>query len=174
MVAKRKWRAFAAVVMSCVGLGIAKAQQETVLGGNGADAAQPAAWASQCVADARNGDPDCSVFHRVVAQTGQLVGSMTVRIAPGGEPVLVISAPLGLYLPAGISYSIDGAAPRVLEIQTCDQSGCFARQPVSSEILNEMFRGQKIDITFSNMERQAITLSFPLGGFSGAYLRIAR
>jgi invasion protein IalB len=150
-------------------------QQEPVLGAEARPAAAPApaAWASQCVADGRTTTPDCSVFQRGVTQTGQVVGSVTIRIPPGtSEPVMVVSAPLGLSVPAGISYSIDGATPQVLQIQTCDQSGCFASQPVTQETLSAMFKGQKLDIAFANMNQQTITLPLSLVGFTAAYDRI--
>lgn len=125
------------------------------------------------MADGRNATLDCSVFQRGITQSGQLVGSVTVRIpADTGKPVIVISAPLGLYLPAGISYSIDGAAAQTLQIQSCDQNGCFANQPITAETLDAMFKGQKLEIAFSNLNKQSITLPLSLTGFSAAYQRI--
>jgi invasion protein IalB len=161
------------VVVAALLAGTAEAQQEPVLGGDAPAAATPqSAWASQCVADGRSGNQDCSVFQRVVTQAGQLVGSVTVRIPPGGEPVMVVSTPLGLYLPNGITFSIDGSAPSKLELQTCEQTGCIATLPVSEEALNAMSKGQKIDISFANMNRQTITLPLSLVGFTAAFQRI--
>ncbi len=157
-----------------LGLGAGGAgAQEPVLGGETPAATTPqSAWASQCVADGRSGSLDCSVFQRVVTQAGQLVGSVTIRVPPGGTPVMVVSTPLGLYLPNGITFSIDGGAANKLELQTCEQTGCIATFPVTEEALNAMTRGQKIDIAFANMNRQTITLPLSLVGFTAAYQRI--
>jgi invasion protein IalB len=160
----------AAAALFC---GAAQAQQQQA--GQAADAAPaaPAAWGSQCAAIGRNSALDCSIFQRGVTQTGQLIGSVSIRIPPDtGKAVLVISAPLGLYVPAGISYSIDGAAPQTMPIETCDQTGCFANQPVTGETLNAMLKGQKITVTFSNMSKQSISLPLSLTGFAAAYGRI--
>jgi invasion protein IalB len=176
VVSRWKWAPVALVAFAALGAGAASAQQqEPVLGAEAQPAATPApaAWASQCASDGRAATPDCSVFQRGVTQTGQVVGSVTIRIPPGAtEPVMIVSAPLGLFVPAGISYSIDGASPQILPIQTCDQSGCFASQPVTQEMLGAMFKGQKLDIAFSNMNQQAITLPLSLVGFTAAYDRI--
>jgi len=148
-------------------------QQEPVLDTTSPAAAPTSAWGTQCVAESRSATLDCSAFQRGITQSGQLVGSVTIRIPPDtGKPVIVISAPLGVYLPAGITYSVDTGAPETLQIQGCDQNGCFANQPVTSDTLDAMAKGQKLNISFSNLNKQPITLPLSLVGFSAAYQRI--
>jgi len=76
-----------------------------------AAASQPPPWGSRCVALARESALDCLVEQKlIVANTGQLVGAVTIRI-PGDtkQPVLMIQTPIGLYLPAGVTVDVDGA-----------------------------------------------------------------
>src|SRR3978361_2034810 len=84
---------------------LASSAQETVLGGSAEPSAPPAAvWETRCVSEGRQAAADCSIVQRAVVQkTGQLVGMVTVRMAPGGKPTLLTSTPLGLFIPGGVN-----------------------------------------------------------------------
>jgi invasion protein IalB len=149
-------------------------QQEPVLGGaTDNTAAPPASWASRCVAQGRTATLDCSVMQRAVTQQGEVVGSVTIRVPPDtGKPVLIVSTPLGLYLPAGVTYSIDTGTPQQLQLETCDRNGCYASTPLSDDMVNAMLKGQKLNVAFQSLNKQTITLPMSLVGFTAAYQRI--
>ena len=131
-------------------------------------------WVSRCVASARQAALECSIEQRLIMQnTSQLVAAVTVRMpADTGKPVMMLQMPLGLYLPAGITIDIDAASEQRFELQTCDNNGCYAGAPVSDELLASMTRGQKLNLRFQNLNRQPITVSATLVGFTAAYQRI--
>jgi invasion protein IalB len=139
-----------------------------------APAQQQDNWVSRCVATARQAALECSIEQRLIMQnTSQLVAAVTVRMpADTGKPVMMLQTPLGLYLPAGITIDIDGATEQQFELQTCDNNGCYAGAPVSEELLANMARGQKLNLRFQNLNRQPITVSATLVGFTAAYQRI--
>jgi invasion protein IalB len=154
----------------------AKAQQPDVKASPpaaGAADSQPT-WSSQCSAEGRSETLDCAVVHRLfITNTGQLIGSVTIRM-PGDtkEPVMMIQTPLGLFLPAGVSIDVDEKKPQRLELQTCDENGCYAGSPVSDDLLAKMRRGQKFNIGFQNLNKQQINLQLSLVGFGAAFDKI--
>lgn len=131
-------------------------------------------WASRCVAGARQGPLECSIEQRLVMQnTGQLVAAVTIRLPTDSTaPVMMIQTPLGLLLPPGVRIDIDGGAAQTLPLQTCDNSGCYAGNPVSDEMLNAMAGGSKLNLTFQNLNKQDVTVSATLVGFTAAFQRI--
>ena len=140
----------------------------------GAAASARENWVSRCVAQARQGPLECSIEQRLLmANTGQLVAAVTVRMPTDGDgPVMMIQTPLGLYLPAGLTVDIDGASQQALELQTCDANGCYAGSPVSDALLTAMTRGQKLNLVFQGLNRQAVTVTADLNGFTAAFQRI--
>ena len=131
-------------------------------------------WASRCVAGARQGPLECSIEQRLVMQnTGQLVAAVTIRVpTDSNAPMMMIQTPLGLFIPAGVRIDVDGASPQTLELQTCDNSGCYAGNPVTNEMLNAMAAGAKLNLTFQNLNKQDVTVSATLVGFTAAFQRI--
>ena len=137
--------------------------------------AQPQSnWASRCVAPARQAPLECLIEQRLImGNTGQQIGAITVRLPTAdGRPVLVIQTPLGLLIPAGVAIDIDGAAKTELEIQTCDGGGCYANATISDDLLANLTRGQKLNITFQNLSKQPVTITASLVGFTAAFQRV--
>lgn len=145
-------------------------------GGQGAEAAagEPSLWASSCASDGRSAALDCSVEQRaVVTQTGQLVTLVRVRVpADTKKPVMMVQVPLGLFLPAGVTIDVDGKNSQKLELQTCDQTGCYAGSPVSPELLAMLSSGQKLNVGFQPLNKQPIKIQMGLTGFRTAFLKI--
>jgi invasion protein IalB len=139
-----------------------------------APAQQQENWASRCVAPSRQAPLECSIEQRLIMQdTSRLVAAVTVRVPTDtGRPVMMLQMPLGLYLPAGITIDIDGTSEQRFELQTCDANGCYAGAPVPDQLLATMTRGQKLNLKFQNLNRQPITVSATLVGFTAAYQRI--
>jgi len=126
------------------------------------------------VAGTRESALDCFVEQKlIVANTRQLLGAVTIRI-PGDtkQPVLMIQTPVGLYLPAGVTVDVDGASGQKFELQTCDASGCYVGSPMPKELLDRMQKGQKLNVVFQNLKKQAITLPMDLAGFAAAYQKV--
>lgn len=159
------------LALFCIGLGavpaVGQEAQEPVIG---ADEAAPAAsWATRCVSGGRTEPIDCSISQRAVTQQGQLVGAVTIRLPrEGGDPLMVVTAPLGLYIPAGISFGIDTGSLQPMQLRTCERSGCVADTVLNADTLNAMRGGQKLNIVFQNGPQRAVTLPMSLVGFTAA------
>jgi invasion protein IalB len=163
-----------AVAMSLSGAGPISAQ-EPVLGGEAEAAPAPTAqWSGRCVSADRQTGAECTMVERAfVGSNRQVVGTVTLRFPPAGAaPSLHVSVPLGIYLGAGIGFNIDGTATQQLELQTCDRGGCYASGAVSPEVLTAMQNGQKLNILFQSMSKQAVTLEMSLVGFTATYQKL--
>jgi invasion protein IalB len=117
---------------------------------------------------------DCQVEQRVViSTTGQLLIDMTVRLPTGTTaPVMFIHTPFGLFLPAGLQLTVDGAQLASLPLQTCDGAGCYAGSSVTPQLLNAMRHGTTLTVTFQNLQKKNIDVPVSLLGFGQAYSRI--
>lgn len=140
----------------------------------GAAQQQQQLWAVRCTAGARDAAPDCAIEQRaVVTETGRLLMQFTVRVpADSRKPVMMLQAPLGPFLPGGLTLDIDGANSLKLDYQTCDANGCYAGAPVTDELLQAMFRGQKLNITMQALNKQPVKIPLDLTGFTAAYRNI--
>ena len=144
-----------------------------------AQQAQPAQprvnWVSNCSAPSRKVPLSCSMEQRVLLRdTGQQLGRAAVQTG-GPEPRtpgLLLHLPLGLSIEAGTSVVVDADTPVKLAIQTCDASGCYAASPLKGELLTAMQRGRELKVTFEDLQRKPITVSFTLEGFTDAFTGI--
>jgi invasion protein IalB len=144
--------------------------------GQEAQPAQPAQprvnWVSNCSAPSRKVPLSCSMEQRVLLRdTGQQLGRAAVQTG-GPEPRtpgLLLHLPLGLSIEAGASVVVDADTPVKLAIQTCDASGCYAASPLKGELLTAMQRGRELKVTFEDLQRKPITVSFTLEGFTDAF-----
>ena len=167
-------RALALFALLCLPLGVlpVAAQyaqpQEPVIGAEEA-APPPASWATRCVSSARSEPVDCSISQRAVTQQGQLVGAVTIRVArESGDLLMIVTAPLGLYIPAGVSFNIDGAASQPLQLRTCERGGCIADVAINADTFAAMRNGQKLNLVFQNGPQRVVTLPMSLIGFTAA------
>jgi invasion protein IalB len=85
---------------------------------------------------------------------------------------MMIRAPVGLYLPAGIGVQIDEGKVDRLVIQTCDLKGCYAGTAISPELLSAMKAGSRFVVSFQNLARQDIAVPLTLARFTEAYRAI--
>jgi invasion protein IalB len=131
-------------------------------------------WTTRCTSEGRRLPLDCAMEQRAfITSTGQFIGSVTLRLPPDTQsPVMMITTPLGLSLAGGVVFNIDGGTPTTLPLQTCDNNGCYAGAPVSSELLAAMSRGTTLNVTFKNLSQQDISLPMSLIGFTAAYQKI--
>ena len=88
--------------------------------------------------------------------------------------VITIQMPIGLFLHGGVTLKLDGGKPDRLDVQTCDQKGCYIQMPVSNDMLQAMGKGKQMIVSFQNLGKQDINIPVPLSGFMVAYQKIQR
>ena len=75
-------------------------------------------------------------------------------------------------MPAGASIQIDKADAEKLEVQTCDNNGCYAAKGISPSMLVALEKAETVTVTFQNLNKQNITLPLPMKGFTSAYEKL--
>ena len=133
-----------------------------------------APWSARCISATRDAPLNCQIEQRaVVTETGQLLLLVTIAV-PGDsrQPVITIRTPLQLFLPAGVRIDVDGRNAEKLEFRTCDQQGCYVRNPISNATLDAMFKGLKLNIILENLNNQQLTVPMSLSGFTEVYGKV--
>jgi invasion protein IalB len=146
----------------------ALAQQGQLLPGSGEERAD---WQVQC--EGTGAALDCRVAQTIVArQTNQLLLSVVVRRPPKETPALMLHLPHGLFLPAGVTVQVGTGKPQPLAIQTCDQRGCYAGQPLANDMLAAMQKADQLTVAFQDLKKQPISVRLALQGFRDAYAKL--
>ena len=144
--------------------------------GTAAPATPPASpgWAVRCSSVSRDAPLECAIEQSaVLTKTGQLIILVSVRV-PGDThlPVALVQLPLGLNLPVGAKIQIDDGKTVDLQIQTCENRGCYASTPVTPELLTALRSGKQLKVSFQDMAKETIAIPIPLADFATAYDKI--
>lgn len=185
MLLQSKLVAFAAAVLLSTGAGYAQqgakknapaarpAPAPTQPQADGAPAQQPG-WIVRCTSVSRDAPLECAMEQNaVLTKTGQTIVLVNIRIAPDTRtPVALLQLPLGLDLPVGAKLQVDEGKAVDLQIQTCENSGCYASTPVAPDLLVALRSGKQLKVSFQNIAKETIAIPMPLGDFAAAYDKI--
>jgi invasion protein IalB len=85
-------------------------------------------WAARCTSASRDAPLECAIEQTaILTKTGQLVVLVNIRVpSDTPTPVALVQLPLGINLPAGAKFQVDDAKAVDLQIQTCENRGCYA------------------------------------------------
>ena len=109
----------------------------------------------------------------VLSKTGQLVVLVNIRVPSDTHaPILLVQLPLGLNLPGGAKLQVDDGKVADLQIQTCENRGCYARTAVAPDVLAALKSGKQLKLSFQNLAKETITIPMPLTDFATAYDKI--
>ncbi len=147
----------------------------------GLTAAEPAAapsepqvfkdWRVQCETP-EGAEKHCHMFQNVVLKED---GRQLLHIAVGHVPdqerqiVAILTLPLGIALPPGVSLQVDDAEPMRLPVEHCIPQGCRVLLPVDDNLLGAMKAGTLAKVTFNDATRQPIGVPVSLSGFTAAF-----
>lgn len=131
-------------------------------------------WVARCASPSRDAPLECAMEQNaVIAKTGQVVVVVNIRIAPDNRaPVALIQLPLGLNLPAGARVQVDEGKTVDLQVQTCEQRGCYTNTPITPDLLAALRSGKQLKVSFQNLAKETITIPMPLADFAAAYDKI--
>jgi len=107
----------------------------------------------------------------VVTQNNQFLGSFLLRDDPGQESRLlaVAAVPLGVLLPFGVTWQIDGGKPIRVPYMLCDPQSCATQLVVNEAYVNSLKKGTKLTLTAKNRKNEDLVININLGGFTGVY-----
>ena len=134
----------------------------------------PPGWIARCTSASRDAPLECAIEQNaVLTKTGQTIVLINIRIAPDTRtPVALLQLPLGLNLPLGAKLQVDEGKTIDLQIQTCENRGCYASTPIASDLLAALRSGKQLKVSFQNMAKETIAIPMPLGDFASAYDKI--
>jgi len=111
------------------------------------------------------------IMRQVVLANGQFLGSFLLRDDPGQESRLlaVAAVPLGVLLPFGLTWQIDGAKPIRVPYMLCDPTSCATQLVINEAYVNSLKRGNVLKLTAKNRQNQDLTVEINLSGFTATY-----
>jgi invasion protein IalB len=139
-----------------------------------APAAAPAGWAVRCTSASREAPLECAMEQTaVLSKTGQLIVLVNIRVPSDTRvPVAMVQLPLGLNLPGGAKLQVDDGKTADLQIQTCENRGCYAGTAIAPDVLAALKSGKELKLSFQNLAKETITIPMPLTDFATAYDKI--
>ena len=128
-------------------------------------------WTLRCAAATADARPDCMMFQNLVQKTGgQPVLQFGIGIAPpDGLPTVLVSLPLGIALPPGITIEIDSATPANFPVERCEPDGCRAGMKLRDATVQQLSHGKQLHVTFYDGARKPLKVSLSLEGFGAAF-----
>src|SRR5215217_927658 len=150
---------------------------ETPAADPAAPAADPAAAAGDAaqnwlkVCDPLDDGQKACIMRQVVLANGQFLGSFLLRDDPGQESRLlaVAAVPLGVLLPFGLTWQIDGAKPVRVPYMICDPTSCATQLVINEQYVSSLKAGGKLTLTAKNRQNQDLTIEINLAGFTSTY-----
>ena len=138
------------------------------------NAPPPPSWIARCASTSREAPLECAVEETaVLTKTGQLIVLVNIRVASDThQPVALVQLPLGLNLPVGAKLQVDDGKTVDLQIQTCENRGCYANLAIAPDMLAALRTGKQLKVSFQNLGKETITIPMPLTDFAAAYDKI--
>ncbi|CDP50485.1 invasion associated locus B family protein [Paradevosia shaoguanensis] len=126
-------------------------------------------WLKVC--DPIDGGKKACIMRQVVLANGQFLGSFLLRDDPGQESRLlaVAAVPLGVLLPFGLTWQIDGGKPIRVPFMLCDPQSCATQLVINEAYVNSLKKGGKLKLTAKNRQNQDLTIEINLAGFTAVY-----
>jgi invasion protein IalB len=131
-------------------------------------------WAVRCTSASREAPLECAMEETaVLSKTGQLIVLVNIRVPSDTHaPLAMVQLPLGLNLPGGAKLQIDDGKTADLQIQTCENRGCYAGAAIAPDVLAALKSGKELKLSFQNLAKETITVPMPLTDFAAAYDKI--
>jgi invasion protein IalB len=126
-------------------------------------------WLKVC--DPLEGGKKACVMRQVVVVNGTFLGSFLLRDDPGQESRLlaVAAVPLGVLLPFGLTWQIDGGKPIRVPFMLCDPQACATQLVINEAYVNSLKKGGKLKLTAKNRQNQDLVIEIDLAGFTSVY-----
>lgn len=111
------------------------------------------------------------IMRQIVTVQGQFLGSFLLRDDPGQESRLLAvgAVPLGVLLPFGLTWQIDGGKPIRVPFMLCDPMSCSTQLVINEAYVNSLKKGGTLKLTAKNRQNQDLVIEFTLAGFTAAY-----
>jgi invasion protein IalB len=126
-------------------------------------------WLKVC--DPLDDGKKACIMRQVVVANDQFLGSFLLRDDPGQESRLlaVAAVPLGVLLPFGLTWQIDGGKPIRVPFMLCDPQSCATQLVINEAYVNSLKKGGKLTLTAKNRQNKDLVIEIDLAGFTAVY-----
>lgn len=129
-------------------------------------------WAKLCEKDADNKEA-CFIFQSVTRKENQQL-LMNIRVGYSRKdtkgPLMILTVPTGVLLPAGAAFMVEGADPIKLDYLTCSQAGCITlAAPISDAVLEGMKKKKEGVVRIANTQQKVVGIPVSLRGFTRGF-----
>ena len=87
---------------------------------------------------------------------------------PDQPPMVFLTLPLGVYLPAGLLLQIDNGETLKIAVEICLPNGCHPHITLDGDLLKRLKAGRLAKLAFHDSRQQQITVPVSLAGFTAA------
>ncbi len=131
-------------------------------------------WMVRCEQPPDGAAEQCFVFQNLVLRKGKgRVLLFAVTYPPKrAEPVAILTFPLGISLPPGISMQVAEDEPLRLAIEHCIPGGCRTVLPLEKKLLDKLKAEAQVQVTFHDARRRPVKLTVSLKGFTAALMEL--
>jgi invasion protein IalB len=118
-----------------------------------------------------NSPSPCEMIElRVAKKTGQRILGFLLAYVPARDAhVVQISVPLGVALANGLVIKSDTYTSPVLKFRRCDQLGCYVEAAMGNDVVSQLGKATKADVTIVSVDGKRYNLVFSLKGFTEAH-----
>lgn len=123
-------------------------------------------WEIACVDD-ENAEQHCRAKQNIHNQE-DLYLSVQLKIINRLEeriPRLKVSAPLGIFLPAGITLTLPGQEAFTVPFQFCEAEGCFINLDLANDVVDALSQSDNLKVSYMRANRAEEELQIKLQGF---------
>lgn len=128
-------------------------------------------WIYQCGGEGIKND-QCFIMQNIfIQESGLRLLSVAVGyLGPDDNPWLFLTTPLGIFLPTGIAFNVDGGEEIKAPIRICMPDGCKASITLDKKLIWALKKGKQAKVAFldGNTQKQ-ITVEVSLAGFSKGF-----
>jgi len=142
---------------------------------NLAEAADPRAsqlsyqpWAKICV-DRPDGNSDCFTSSGAKGTCQPSGGGIAVWIRDGKQRSLSINLVTRRPLDGTLAVRVDRGAPVAVPDPNCAELGCRGKLDIDGDFIEGLKHAHTISVEAMTRDRQAVSLTFPLAGFTEAF-----
>ena len=123
-------------------------------------------WVLNCSDEAKK----CTLSQTLMdSKSNQRVANIAVgNLGPKGESFMLINAPLGIIVAAGVAYKIDDQEQVGVPVQHCTPDGCHGAFPLDAKLQKALSEGKVLRLGVMAPDKQSLSLEFSLKGFKEA------
>ena len=140
-------------------------------------AAEPSSespWTIRCETVSSHQHNSCIMYQEILLKKDGLpVLQFSIGLAEvGQDPIVLVTLPLGIYLPTGVSLMIDEQEKVNFPIERCDPDGCHMLVTLTDDRVDTLKNARELRVFFNDSENSPIVISLSLFGFKEAFRKI--